>query len=382
MRYSKTYRRGAAGPVRHTAPPRPPSSSCKSVISLDTQSIRKKALKDYQKAERSLEQLKAQIKRYHERDIPGFRSWLHQAFGTLLSKQREISQQFHAKRQLLMEVEELVFRYDLSDIEAYRKAIWRRDHPKEAEEEDLQYEQERQARRARAQNPDLNNADDDDDSDPFDESFGDGADEDFDSVPDDEWENFSDFFENATGQRPPPRGARPSQKEDKSAKEVYRTIVRRLHPDHHGHMSEARKNLWHEAQAAYRNHDTQALYNILARCEGGEAGLGTHSPVSLIHNLTAQMKRALQSTRSKIRHTKSDPAWDYETKIKNHAFVRNIQQSITGEVRAMQHDLDEINSLLSELEWHANHSPPTRTKKARRNRKTIDDGLDWLFQGL
>ncbi len=325
-------------------------------------------MKDYQKTERSLEDLKTQIKRYHERDVPGFRTWIHQAFGSLLSQQRDMSQQFHSKRELLMEVEELVFRYDLTDIEAYRKAVWRRAHPTEAEEEDLKFEQEQQARRARAKNPDRHNRDDDDDTEPWDDVFGDDADEDFESIPDAEWDCFSDFFENATGHRPPARGSRPPQQENKSAKEVYRTIVRNLHPDHHGHMSEARKNLWHEAQAAYRDHDIQALYNILARCEGGEAGLGNHSPVSLIRNLTTQMKKALQSTRSKIRSTKSNPAWDYEVKIKNPAFVRRIQQSIDDEIQILKHDLEQINSLLSELEWHANHTPPARLRNPHRGR--------------
>ena len=98
-----------------------------------------------------------------------------------------------------------------------------------------------------------------------------------------------------TGIRPPGRASAKgpsgrSPEEERSSKALYRTIVRRLHPDHHGHMDETRRNLWHETQEAYRRRDLNALYSILARCDNGEAGLGAHSPVSLVLRLTRQLK--------------------------------------------------------------------------------------------
>ncbi len=357
--------------------PRPPANPIRSIIPLNTNTIRKKALKDYQKHERSLEQLKSQLKQHHERDIPGFRSWLHQTFGQILTNSRELVEKIRDKQALVNEIGFLVRHRNLSEPEAYLKAKWRRAHPKEAEEEDLRLAQEEEQRRK--QNPDAH--DPEEDADDRNDIFG-LDDEDFESIPDNDYDDFSDFFESFFGARPPARTPHRSHAETKTIKELYRAIVRRLHPDHHGHMSEARKNLWHEAQAAYSRHDTQALQSILARCDNEETGLGAHTPVSTIHLLIRKLKQSLQSTRSEIRRAKSNPAWDYQTRIKNPAFIRRIRADLTDEADDLATELNSIDALLAELEWQATHPPPPR-KPSKPRRKTrppsSDDDLSWLF---
>jgi hypothetical protein len=356
---------------------RPAANTNRNLIPLNTNTIRKKALKDYEKHERALEQLKAQLKQHHERDIPGFRSWLHQTFGQILTRSRELVEKLRDKQAFINEIASLVHRHQLSEPEAYLKAKWRRAHPKEAEAEDLRLDQEEEQRRK--QNPGSRDPQNDegDEDDPF--GMGDG---DFKSIPDEDWDDFGDFFENFFGHRPPARTPRRSHAEEKTVKELYRAIVRRLHPDHHGHMTDARKNLWHEAQAAYSRHDTQALQSILARCDSEEAGLGTHTPISQILLLSRRLKQALQSTRSEIRHAKSDPAWDYQTRITKPAFVRKIRADLTNEADYLTAELNSIDTLLAELEWMATHPPPPRKpSKTRRGRKppANDENLDWLF---
>ena len=98
---------------------------------LDTHAIRHKSLKDYRKAEQSLEQLKSELKRFREQDTPGFKAWLHQTFGTLLTRQREVAQAIVDKQNLLLEIEDIADRYRLSDVAAYRKVMGAT-NPKEA----------------------------------------------------------------------------------------------------------------------------------------------------------------------------------------------------------------------------------------------------------
>ena len=52
---------GWAGTPHHPAPPGPGQARIKALVRLDTQAIRHKSLKDYRKAEQSLEQIKSQI---------------------------------------------------------------------------------------------------------------------------------------------------------------------------------------------------------------------------------------------------------------------------------------------------------------------------------
>ena len=72
--------RGRAAPVAGT---RIVPSKRRDLIRLDTHAIRHKALGAYHKAERDLDTLKSQLKRYHAQDVPGFRAWMHRTFGGL-----------------------------------------------------------------------------------------------------------------------------------------------------------------------------------------------------------------------------------------------------------------------------------------------------------
>ncbi len=350
-------------------------SSRKELIRLDTRSIRKKAMVAHLKAERALTQLKEKLKRYHEQDIPGFRSWAHRTFGHLLTRQRELQQAMDEKRAFIFELHSVSSRYGLSELAAYRKVLWRRAHPDEALAEDQQYEEaQRQRQAARQDNEDDDETFWEDDSD-ADGLFGDDG---FGPLEDDEEEILEDIFETITGNRSSRDTGKPHP-DQKSVKELYRTIVRQLHPDHHGQMSEARKALWHEAQEAYRRHDLNALYNILARCETGEAGLGDHSPVSLIHRLTQQLKKASQAARSDIRKMSKDPAWNYEHRIANPVFVRRVRDDLEAMVGEIQWTLDSINRELERLDRMANRkagqSRPPKTKPNRLRGSRLQDDL-------
>lgn len=368
----------------HTHSPRPPASTTRNIIPLNTHAIRKKALKDYHKNERALDQLKDQLKQHHEVDIPGFRSWLHQAFGQIISRSRELAEKIRDKESRVAEIEFLVYRHRISEPEAYLKAQWRRAHPKEAEEEDLRFAQEEEEQRHREKPDDPDDPDAEAPwNDPFDMSdVFDVDNDDFDSIPPGQRDNFNQFCEDFFGIRPKNRPAPQSQAAAKTTKELYRAIVRNLHPDHHGQMTEARKNLWHEAQTAYARHDTEALHSILARCENGESGIGSHSPVSLILILIRRMKKTLQTTRSEIRRLKSNPAWDYQTRIKNPAFVRRIRADLSMEVAELDAHLKSLTTLLNRLEWQATHPQPPRKTPSRASRNkhpAADDDLFNLF---
>lgn len=339
--------RDAAG---HQAAQRSHSTS---VIRLDTARLRQKALKDYTKAEKSLEELKSELKAYHERDKPGFRSWVHKMFGDIMTRQRELVDEIGRLNDQINDIRDLMFRFNLSEVEAYRKSLWRRDHPDEAEEEDRIYdEKKRKAAQKAGFDPDSD-----------DDIFGDDDDASFE-------EAFADMFEKMTGQAFPGRDSdvpgQPKQKEDKTAKEVYRTIVRRLHPDHHGTMTEAQKELWHEAQDAYRQRDVNALYNVLSRCDNGGAGIGRHSPVSLILKLTKQLKSAARSLRSEFKNMKRDPAWNFAERSNDPKYVSRLKNELRDVTRDMEYQLREIKQMFKELDYEASVAAPRKRGAGRR----------------
>lgn len=356
----KEAARRAAGrykrpPERFASPVRCVRSKRTDVIKLNTDTIRKKELQNYRKAEKNVNRLKRQLQHFHEHDVPGFRTWMHKTFGDILTRQRELVIRLDEKKDLILEIEELAITYDLSPAAAYRKALYRQAHPREAEEEDRRMAEEA---RKKGRGDDTQ----DDNNDPF-------ADSDVDES-DVAWDAFAEMFERMTGKAPirpeSQKGPHSESSDQKSAKELYRMIVRRLHPDHHGHMNDARKNLWHETQQAYRSRDINTLYSILARCDGGEAGIGDYTPVSLIRRLTLQFKKTLRSINSEIRRVKSDFAWDYENRIRDRRFVSRIRFDLENECRDAEWQLKSIVATLASLEREGNRQSRQSTKNRKK----------------
>lgn len=344
---------------------RTPRSTSKAVIRLDTPAIRKKAIRAHRKAERAVEQLKADLKRYHEQDVPGFRSWLHRNFGHLLTRQRELQQAMQEKMAFAADIEEMVRRHGFSYPTAYRKVVWRRAHPDEAEAEDRELEElQREHEQARPADRVGNKTESDDEPD------------DGDIISDEE---FAEWLEELSEEPHPPPHGRGSHPDQQTAKELYRNIVRQLHPDHHGQMTEARAALWHEAQEAYRRHDLSALHSVLARCEDGAAAMGEHTPVSLIRRMTQQLAAAARSIRSELRHVKQDPAWRYEDQLDDMRYFRKIDRELRDVLNKMQWTLDEINHDLASLEQEARRQESRgsrpKPKPPRRSQACSDDDL-------
>ena len=346
-------------------------STSKAVVRLNTQAIRKKALQAHRKAERALEQLKADLKRYHEQDVPGFRVWMHRTFGDLLTRQRECQQAIAEKMALAGEVDEIVTRYGLSYPQAYRKVMWRRAHPEEAEAEDRKQAESwnQQAKKQAAEHPeqafDEDDAWDDDDLD--------------DEAAFEQW--LGDLMSEPARKVPGGDAPNPDQT---TARELYRSIVRHLHPDHHGKLSDARAALWHEAQEAYRRQDLSTLHSILVRCEDGVAALGAHTPVSLILRMTKQLLAAARSSRGNLRNAKRDIAWRYEERLEDRKYIRRIEQDLLEVLNKAQWMLDEINFDLANLERQANRQdlqnsrPKRKTPHSASLRPSRQDSQDEL----
>lgn len=375
-----TLRGRRAGKKRVVPPVSHEGSGRRDIIPLNTSTIRNKALKDYEKTERDLEKLRADLKRYHEKDIPGFRSWFHDRFGRELTRFREVQAEADVLRSKLSETYDLAERLNLSLGEAYVKMLWRREHPQEAEEEDRRLEEAERARaEARRQKAEERGEGGDDGWDPFDDL--DEFDEEFSD--EEEEKAFQQFFEEMTGARRPARHARGAVNGEaaRSAKEVYRTIVRLLHPDHHGQMTPVQRELWHEAQTAYRKGDVNALYRVLARCDSGAAGVGKHTAVSVIRALVSQMKASVREARAEIRGVKRDPAWDYARRIEDIRYVRQLGDSVLADIHMAREDLRNLTETLADLEELARREsrPRSRGRQQKRRRPMEDEDFDLPF---
>jgi hypothetical protein len=326
---------------------------------LDTRRVREEALDSYRKAEQELGKVSAQLKRYHENDLPGFQAWCRRTFGKLFLQLQDLESSFRAKQVMAREIRVLGERFDLTEPEAYRKYLWRRDHPEAAEEEDRRFEEEERRRQAQAEESRRRNRA---------ENGEDEADsgDDPEDAPEADWDELDDLLSAFLGSA----HRRPARREADAgtARELYRAVVRRLHPDHHGRMNEARKHLWDEAQTAWRVRDVETLKNVLARCETEDVLIGSQTAVSTILAATRRIMEALRQSKRQIRQLTSRLEWNYASRKSNPAYARKVQDVILDEIRLIRFQLDRLTRALEALEKDAEKKKRKRPARAGSRR--------------
>lgn len=128
---------------------------------------------------------------------------------------------------------------------------------------------------------------------------------------------------------------------DPRVKELYRRLVRRLHPDLRADGSAAVSALWHEVQEAYAASDIARMELLLALSDlSGRFGVGT--TLSQMRSVLAELNRSVRALEQSLVEAQREDAWN---------FVRigpsdNLRSSVE---RQLKHDLasrqDRLNML-------------------------------------
>ena len=108
---------------------------------------------------------------------------------------------------------------------------------------------------------------------------------------------------------PPPTGETPEQV-DGRLKELYRRLVRRLHPDLRADGSAAVSALWHEVQEAYAAGDVARLEILLALSDI-ETKRTADQTLSQMHAVRSELLRALRALEKSLLEAEADDAWDF-----------------------------------------------------------------------
>lgn len=278
-------RPAAQRPAQTPAPP-----SLRALIPIDGEPIRKKARRAYEKARRDLDQARVQLDQFHTQDRPAYERWMNTHFGQQLTALRELGRQVSEQQQIIAEVEDYLWNHEVSEAEAYAAV------------------QRRRARSAEASSgppPDPGIPPDFAEQDAEAEWHGKSEEEAF--------NEFAKAFEEAYRQKFPP-GFRPPAKPAPAAsvKELYRTLVRKLHPDKQAMMTAQKLEWWHEVQEAYVDHDAERLATILGLVELSEGEPNAHTNVALFQRLAAQLKANLRDIKRQLTQHRRDPAWRFQ----------------------------------------------------------------------
>lgn len=310
---------------------RTPSSShpqLAELILIDQEPIRHGAATDCTAAMERLEEARAGWHRFEHKDKPAFARWRAREFGPLLSKARDVEAQIRAHQALIDEVE-LEMRRRFQDPQtAYQRVMFRRQNPAAAAEQEAaqarsggmsatrplsEFEQEALfqdwVKKSLGTNPDKM------DDEAYSTTF----------------EAFKSHMFRSAPREPraqPPQPARPQERTrigpdpdeepaepeedvDPRVKELYRTLVRRLHPDLRADGSAAVSALWHEVQEAYAASDVARMEILLALCEIGANPHGDETSVAQMQSVLSELTRALRALEKSLREAEGEDAWNF-----------------------------------------------------------------------
>ena len=357
------------------ASPRPPASkpapahaprSPRALIRIDGDPIRKKARKEYEKARRDLDKARVQIEQFQTQDLPAFARWMNATFGPQLTEIREITRKLAEQSALLQEIDEYMYVFGVGPGEAYAAVMHHRAHPEEARPKPPP----RGGPRGPGGPDDFLYDDDAEDED--DDGNGPKAGPDFDTTSEEEaYAQFAKAFEQAFGHGPPP-GLRPPSPPAKpvktaSVKDLYRTLVRKLHPDTQETMTPQKLEWWHEVQEAYADNDAERLEVIRNLIEMSEGEPTAQTSVSMLKRIIARLKASLREVKREVTAHRRDPAWNFSQRPDRDGLAARIHQEIEVRLTHLHQAFAQDEAILRQWVNDARRRAergPGRVKKA------------------
>jgi hypothetical protein len=359
------------------------------MVLLDQEPLRKKAALDCSREMARLEKLRADYQRYEKKDRPLFDRWMAQTFGALISALREGVSSLREKEGLIAEVNLMViFGNARSHRAAYKMVLERRAAPPEEAGEDEDWE------------------DDYDDFGSAENVHGgarDSAQErmlfeeflelNFGVYPEDltkaEYADLLARFKKEVLEEPPSPKERaantrakappPEKQGAERLKEIYRQLVRRLHPDTRKDSSPSATALWHEVQDAYATGNLERLETIFALSEMTEQTFSATTTLFQMHSALRELKRSSQAVLRTLSAAKKDPAWGFAELQEHAALQAKVEKQLLRDRAAQLFALAEVEALLASWEKTAKtrkpparkaapKAPGSRAKSARRER--------------
>ncbi len=341
---------------------------------LEQEPLRKKAAAECAKEMARLERLRAEWARFEKEDQPLFARWMAHQFGTLLTLLREGEQELREKMNLIEEVELVVLLgYARNHRAAYKEVLARRAAPPDK--------------------PSNGHAGwRDEDQSPFEEftSAGlDGEDEELlfhefleihmgvfaEDISKAEYKRlFAEFKKKVLGQEPPPppkkggnrvQGAKSPEADSPGVsrlKDIYRQLVRRLHPDARTDAKDGVGALWHEVQEAYEKGDLERLERLFALSEV-TAGAVAGTSFSQMGAALQELRRSIQAMLRSLSGAKKDLAWKFSETPDKSALQARVETDLRADRGRQMSLLAEMDATLAS--WEPKERRPSSKRRSR-----------------
>ena len=360
--------------------PRPPRSTAAktaravvwALIVVDQEPLRRAAAGQCDECLEGIEQARADLARFEREDRPAFERWMAGRFGQAMTEIRTLEAQYAEKAGLAEAIElEMIFGGSQSHHEAYLVVMKRRERVRQG----FAPEPEQGTGAAGG------SAGDDDDGDDMErfllaEKFEEYCAQELGVNPEQlnrrEYDAlFKEFKRKQAGPEdgpkarksaPPPR-PQPGSAVNPEArvKELYRQLVRRLHPDTRADGDATVAEVWHEVQAAYADGNVERLEALLAFADVREKRFGPQTSLGQIRAVFTDLVRTLHAVRRSIAEARKAPAWNFTRTLDRVALERQTRADLTRDLVRRRAELADITRVLEN--WTR---APIRRRTAKR----------------
>lgn len=317
------------------------------IVPLDQEPLRESAAEQCARALASLEDTRRDWHRFERKDRPAFNRWRAREFGALLSRARDLEEQIREKQQLIHEVEMEMRRGFYDAHSAYQRVIFRRENRSTMAEEETASSAKPSDRKALS---------DFEKEALFQEWVRKSLGTNPDKMDDVAYSTSFEAFKSHMFRHPPPHSPPLSnyrsqvdprkgwEKEEPAAeqavavdgrvKELYRRLVRRLHPDSHGGQGVAASEFWHEVQEAYAASDVARLDLLLALTGIESTDLRGQTSLAQMHAILAELTRARRALEKSLLEAKGEDAWDFARIGPNETLKTRVQRELQSSYAA------------------------------------------------
>jgi hypothetical protein len=306
-----------------------------------------------------LERARSGWHHFERKDKPAFARWRAREFGALLSRAREVETEIGECQALMHEVEMEMRRAFQDPYSAYQRVLFRRENPSAAAAAEASVPRdaghggrklsdfEKEAlfqewvQRSLGTNPDKM------DDEAYSTSF----------------EAFKSHMFQAAPPEPAPNDYRTRRKapmteeedeqeeeivaQDARVKELYRRLVRRLHPDLRADGNAAVGALWHEVQEAYAASDV-ARMEILLALSDIETNRAAEQSVAQMRALLTELQRALGALEKSLEEAGREDAWDFARMGPNADLHLRVERELKMELTTRIARLDLLRRTIAE----------------------------------
>jgi hypothetical protein len=301
-----------------------------------------------------VEEARREWQRFEREDRPAFARWMAATFGALLTCLRELEARTLEKESLVSMIQTEIMFTGERPHRAYQRILKSRANPQPEAETD-------------------------DGPDPFNAPFGDRpefedsgdpnereAREAFEEVlrrfmgldpsklDEAEYDKmFREFKQQVFGGSAPENGpfsARSPEGEppkEARVKELYRVLVRRLHPDMRADNDASVSALWHEVQEAYQASNLDRLEMLLALTDLESNQTGPHTTLFQLKAALAELGRSLRALQKSLRAARRDQAWNFARTSDHTELQDRLQRELESAQAEQQARLDHLEHLLA-----------------------------------